>query len=961
MKKLFSNLFFCGVALAQLQDIPGTEAIGASRQKIVDNFNYLNAGKATASIGSVLPSNCAYNPVGPLVLYVNTTGPTLNVCVATNTWAQLVGGGGGPAAWGQIVGTLTNQADLVAALAQKAALVHGHAQSDITGLVAALTAKEAIANKGQPNGYAPLDSSGRVPSTNLPASSGASWGTITGNLGDQADLGAALSGKETANANIQQHIASTSNPHATTKAQIGLGNVTNDAQLKVASNLGDLGNVPSARTNLGLGGAAIMNIGTVAGTVAAGDHLHDTRYSLISHTHTAGDVTNGVFSMARLAGSGTCDSTTVLYGDQVCRTPPGSSGGEANTASNQGTLGIGVFKSKLGVDLGFYKLNPASARISIGMDGTGDHINFDIIESQINHQNLSGAGTNTHAQIDAHLTATNNPHGTTCTQAGAPCTAGAYSDPAWLTGVAWTKILSPPTSYTPSAHASTHALNGNDPMTLAESQVTNLTTDLAAKVSATRQVNGHPLSADVTVSKADVGLGSVTNDAQLKIASNLNDLNSASSARANLGLGGAAVLNVGTATGTVAAGDHAHSQLHTQNSDTGTTAATFQLDSGNVGPKIKNNAGVLEFKNAADSAYADIKANSITTMATGPSTETAQSDPGSAPTTSGQCNAWVSTATSGYKVWCNGQVSPWVPLVSPLTTKGDLIAYTIAPTRLGMGADGYVLTADSTQASGMKWAAAPSGMVYPGPGIPQSNGSTWGSSLTFDTDGVMTANSDTHVASQKAVKAYVDAHSNGGTVGSRTGTLTFPNINDGACGTATMTWTGLLAGTAIQGDWSNAPAGTAGVVWATANTVNARLCNLSGAALTTPSFALTASGFTAPSIQTLVAVVPSTGNTTLSTPNLQRTVLTNTGSSGEVDLTLGSTTCTVGQQITAYLTATHAIKLIPYTGDQIMTLTSASNHSVTSDSVVGTFVSLACLNTGQWFLMGMNGAWTDTN
>lgn len=41
---------------------------------------------------------------------------------------------------------------------------------------------------------------------------------------------------------------------------------------------------------------------------------------------------------------------------------------------------------------------------------------------------------------------------------------------------------------------------------------------LALKVPTSRQVNGHALSADVTVTKGDVGLGSVTNDAQLKAA-----------------------------------------------------------------------------------------------------------------------------------------------------------------------------------------------------------------------------------------------------------------------------------------------------------------------------------------------------------------------------------------------------------------------------------------------------------
>lgn len=61
-----------------------------------------------------------------------------------------------------------------------------------------------------------------------------------------------------------------------------------------------------------------------------------------------------------------------------------------------------------------------------------------------------------------------------------------------------------------------------DVSAISESKVTNLTTDLAAKLAA---------------------------------ASNLSDLASASTARTNLGLGGAAVLNVGTGAGTVAAGN----------------------------------------------------------------------------------------------------------------------------------------------------------------------------------------------------------------------------------------------------------------------------------------------------------------------------------------------------------------------------------------------------------------------
>lgn len=60
---------------------------------------------------------------------------------------------------------------------------------------------------------------------------------------------------------------------------------------------------------------------------------------------------------------------------------------------------------------------------------------------------------------------------------------------------------------------------------------------VATLVPKTTTVNGKALSGDIVINKSDVGLSNVTNDAQLKVASNLSDVPNKLTARTNLGLG----------------------------------------------------------------------------------------------------------------------------------------------------------------------------------------------------------------------------------------------------------------------------------------------------------------------------------------------------------------------------------------------------------------------------------------
>lgn len=57
---------------------------------------------------------------------------------------------------------------------------------------------------------------------------------------------------------------------------------------------------------------------------------------------------------------------------------PGAGSGEANTASNVGTAGVGVFKQKTGVDLEFKKINAGSAKISVTDDAGNSEVDVDL-------------------------------------------------------------------------------------------------------------------------------------------------------------------------------------------------------------------------------------------------------------------------------------------------------------------------------------------------------------------------------------------------------------------------------------------------------------------------------------------------------------------------------------------------------------------------------------------------------
>lgn len=58
-----------------------------------------------------------------------------------------------------------------------------------------------------------------------------------------------------------------------------------------------------------------------------------------------------------------------------------------------------------------------SSTIDVTYNDAGDVLTMDVITSALDHNDLQNSGTNTHAQIDAHIADTTNPHTVTITQA----------------------------------------------------------------------------------------------------------------------------------------------------------------------------------------------------------------------------------------------------------------------------------------------------------------------------------------------------------------------------------------------------------------------------------------------------------------------------------------------------------------------------------------------------------------
>jgi hypothetical protein len=95
-----------------------------------------------------------------------------------------------------------------------------------------------------------------------------------------------------------------------------------------------------------------------------------------------------------------------------------------NNGSNTGVGGISVFRDISGSTMRFRSINVTNNKLSVALDAVNNEVDIGLNEANVVHQNLSGAGTNTHAQIDSHIASTSNPHNVTINQVSPATTKG---------------------------------------------------------------------------------------------------------------------------------------------------------------------------------------------------------------------------------------------------------------------------------------------------------------------------------------------------------------------------------------------------------------------------------------------------------------------------------------------------------------------------------------------------------